>query len=81
MPKRKPGSIVTYKNGAKAKVLANGRMRIISGPTKKSGTKRKTTRKKRGGSITVGGGLRGDIVKLGQKVGRDIRNAGRYLVT
>ena len=50
MPKRKPGTIVTYKNGAKAKVLPNGRMRIISGPTKKSG-------KKKGGSIKVGGSV------------------------
>ena len=51
MPKRKPGTIVTYKNGAKAKVLPNGRMRIISGPTKKGG------KKKKGGSIKVGGSV------------------------
>ena len=78
MPKRKPGSIVTYKNGAKAKVLANGRMRIISGPTKKKGTKKKT---KKGGSVSVGGGLRGDIVKFGRTVGRDIKRGATYLVT
>ena len=54
---------MTFKNGAKAKVLPNGRMRIISGPTKKSGKKTKggsisvggSMRKRRGGSISVGG--------------------------
>ena len=54
MPKKKPGSVHTAKNGAKYKILANGRARFISGPTKK-GSKRKTTK---GGSITVGGGLK-----------------------
>ena len=51
MPKRKPGTIVTYKNGAKAKVLPNGRMRIISGPTKKG-------KKKIGGSVATGGRMK-----------------------
>ena len=54
MPKRKPGTIVTYKNGAKAKVLPNGRMRIISGPTKKSGKKKI----KVGGSVATGGHMK-----------------------
>ena len=51
MPKRKVGSVVTFKNGAKAKVLPSGRMRIFKGPTKKSG--KRTTK---GGSVSVGGG-------------------------
>ena len=50
MPKRKVGSIVTFKNGAKAKVLASGRLQIFKGPTKKKTSK--------GGSISVGGSMR-----------------------
>lgn len=50
MPKRKVGSIVTFKNGAKAKVLASGRLQIFKGPTKK--------KKSKGGSITMGGSVR-----------------------
>ena len=60
MPKRKVGSVVTFKNGAKAKVLPSGRMRIFKGPTKKpgkrttkSGGRKRTTK---GGSVSVGGG-------------------------
>ena len=52
--KRKVGSIVTFKNGAKAKVLPSGRLRIISGPTRKSSKKTK----KRAGSAPVGGSIR-----------------------
>ena len=55
MPKRKPGTTVTFKNGAKAKVLPNGRLRIISGPTSGIGSKRKGKRK--GGSVRTGGGV------------------------
>ena len=51
MAKRKPGTVVTFKNGAKAKVLPNGRMRIISGPKKKGS-------KKKGGGVSTGGGIR-----------------------
>ena len=68
MPKHKAGSIVTFKNGAKAKVLPNGRMRIISGPTKKSGG-----RKKKGGSISVGGSMRkrkGGSISVGGMINR-----------
>ena len=32
--KKKPGTIVTLKNGAKAKVMESGRYKFISGPTK-----------------------------------------------
>jgi hypothetical protein len=53
MPKKKVGSIVVFKNGAKAKVLPSGRYRIISGPTKGRGSKRK----KKGGGVRVGGGV------------------------
>ena len=52
MPKRKVGSIVTFKNGAKAKVQPSGRLKIFKGPTKKTKTKKK------GGSISSGGGMR-----------------------
>ncbi len=48
--KKKPGTIVTCKNGAKAKVMPNGRYKFISGPTKGRGAK-----KKKGGSVVVGG--------------------------
>ena len=55
MPKKKPGTIVVFKNGAKAKVLPNGRYRIISGPTRGVGSKRKGKKKKGGGTSTGGG--------------------------
>lgn len=58
MPKRKPGTVVTFKNGAKAKVLPNGRMRIISGPKKKKGGGVMV-----GGSIRIGGGKRRKSIK------------------
>ena len=78
MPKRKPGTIVTYKNGAKAKVLPNGRMRIISGPTKKSGTKKGDSIKvggavKRKRRTKKGGGFLGDV-------GRSVRQDFNYFV-
>ena len=49
MPKKRPGSVHTAKNGARYKILANGRARFISGPTK---------RKRKGGSVSVGGSAR-----------------------
>ena len=52
MPKRKVGSVVTFKNGAKAKVQPSGRLKIFKGPTKK------TTKKRKGGSISTGGSIR-----------------------
>ena len=78
MPKHKPGTIVTYKNGAKAKVLPNGRMRIISGPTKKAGKK-----KTKGGSIKVGGAVKRKTKKGGGflgDVGRTVRQDFNYFV-
>lgn len=50
MPKKKPGTY-TAKNGAKYKILPNGRARFISGPTKRKGGKKK------GGGIRIGGGM------------------------
>lgn len=50
MPKKKVGTY-TAKNGAKYKILPNGRARFISGPTKKGG-------KKKGGGIKTGGGMK-----------------------
>lgn len=40
MPKKKPG-VYTAKNGAKYKILPNGKARFISGPTKRGGGKKK----------------------------------------
>ena len=81
MPKHKVGSIVTFKNGAKAKVLPSGKMRIISGPTKKSGRKKKggsvsvggSMRKRKGGSVSVGGSMRkkkGGSISVGGMINR-----------
>ena len=41
MPKKKVGSVHTAKNGAKYKIMPNGRARFISGPTKRGGGKKK----------------------------------------
>lgn len=49
---KKPG-IYTAKNGAKYKILANGKARFISGPTKGRGAK-----KKKGGGVAVAGSVR-----------------------
>ena len=54
MPKKKVGSVHTAKNGAKYRILPNGRARFISGPTSGPGSKRK----KKGGSIAVAGSVR-----------------------
>jgi hypothetical protein len=51
MPKKKPG-VYTAKNGAKYRILPGGKARFISGPTKRKG------KKKKGGSIASGGGIR-----------------------
>ena len=56
--KKKVGTIVTFKNGAKAKVMESGRYKIISGPTKKSKKKKKAGSVSVGGSIRVGGGMK-----------------------
>ncbi len=55
MPKRKVGSIVTFKNGAKAKVQPSGKLKIFKGPTKRKRTTRKGGSVSSGGSIRVGG--------------------------
>ncbi len=55
--KKKPGTIVVFKNGAKAKVMPNGRYRIFAGPTRGPGSKRKG-KKKKGGSVATGGGFK-----------------------
>ena len=60
MPKKKVGSVHTAKNGAKYKIMANGKARFISGPTKGPGAKRKGKGKKarKGGGVSVAGGVR-----------------------
>ena len=65
MPKKKPGTY-TAKNGAKYKILANGKARFISGPTKgrigvKKGGKKgggMTGGSMTGGSMATGGSMR-----------------------
>ena len=74
MPKHKVGSTVTFKNGAKAKVMPNGRLKIFKGPTK-------STRKKKGGSVRVGGSVGvGGSVRVGgsmrKKKGGSVRVGG-----
>ena len=54
MAKKKPGSVHTAKNGARYKILPNGRARFISGPTKRKGKKKKS----KGGGVSVGGSIR-----------------------
>lgn len=41
MAKKKVGSVHTCKNGAKYKIMPNGRARFISGPTKRAGSGKK----------------------------------------
>ena len=53
MPAKKVGSVHTAKNGARYRILPNGRARFISGPTKGPGSK-----KKKAGSMAVGGSVR-----------------------
>ena len=55
MAKKKPGSVHVAKNGAKYKILANGRARFLSGPTRGPGSKK---RAKKGGGVSVAGGVR-----------------------
>ena len=55
--KKKPGSVHTAKNGAKYKIMPNGKARFISGPTKGRGAK-KGGSVHVGGSVRVGGGLK-----------------------
>ena len=60
MPKKKPGVYVA-KNGAKYKVLANGKCRFISGPTRgRIGVKKGKGGKKgkKGGGMATGGGFK-----------------------
>ena len=54
MPAKKVGSVHTAKNGAKYRILPNGRARFISGPTSGPGSKKK----KAAGSMAVGGSVR-----------------------
>ncbi len=59
MPKKKPGTY-TAKNGARYKILANGKARFISGPTKRKGGAlkgKKGAGLKTGGSMTAGGNV------------------------
>ena len=65
MPKKKPGTY-TAKNGARYKILPNGRARFISGPKK---------RKKGGGMHKHGGGMHkhgGGMHKHGGGYGKEV---------
>lgn len=69
MAKKKVGSVHTAKNGARYKIMPNGRARFISGPTKRSGGG-----KKKGGGLMhkKGGGMYGGMKKgagMGNKLG------------
>ena len=52
MPKKKPGSVHTAKNGRKYKIMPNGRARFISSKSSKGGGIVV------GGSIRIGGGMK-----------------------
>ena len=59
MPKKKPG-VYTAKNGAKYKILANGKARFISGPTKRGGKRKGGAMHRKGGGMghgRKGGGM------------------------
>ena len=72
MPKKKPGSVHTAKNGAKYKIMPNGRARFISGPTKGRGAKKK------GGSVRVGGGLSlSSVTRAGTRIAKKMGVAKR----
>ena len=70
--KKKVGSVHTAKNGARYKIMANGQARFI-----KSGARK---RPKKGGSITVAGGLRRKRRGAGfwSDMGRDIVSTAKY---
>ena len=57
MPKKKPGTY-TAKNGARYKILANGKARFISGPTKRKG-KAGGLKGKKGAGLKTGGSMSG----------------------
>jgi len=67
MPKKKVGSVHTAKNGAKYKILPNGRARFISGPTKRASGKKK-------------GGFLG-VTRARRAVNRGVSNARRAAAT
>ena len=82
MPKKKVGSTHTASNGARYRILANGRARFISGPTK--GHKRKK-RKRKGGSAAVGGSARvggglGLSKKMNPYVYKGLKAASNYIM-
>ena len=58
MPAKKVGSVHTAKNGARYRIMPNGRARFISGPTKGPGSKKKAGSMAVGGSVRIAGGLR-----------------------
>jgi len=57
MPGKKKPGVYTAKNGAKYRILPNGRAKFISGPTSGVGAKKKKKNKK-GAGISTGGGVR-----------------------
>ena len=88
--KKKPGSVHTAKNGARYKILANGRARFISGPTKKKTTRKKTggsarvggaaRRKRRGGGLGLAKKLRGPLRNLNPQVFDAVEKAGNFML-
>ena len=73
MAKKKVGSVHTCKNGAKYKIMPNGRARFISGPTRRAGG----GKKKKGGFLGVTrarNAVKGGIRKVKRGVNRTISN-------
>ena len=66
--KKKVGSVHTAKNGAKYKIMPNGRARFISGPTKGRGAK-----KKKAGSVRVAGSITSE---LGRRARNMVKRSG-----
>ena len=76
MAKKKVGSVHTAKNGARYKIMPNGRARFISGPTKRAGGKKKgggmMHKHKKGGGMHMhkkGGGMYKMGAGMGNKMG------------
>ena len=60
MAKKKVGSVHTCKNGAKYKIMPNGRARFISGPTRRAGG----GKKKKGGFLGPKGGVNRGVANI-----------------
>ena len=88
--KKRPGSVHTARNGARYKILANGRARFISGPTKKKTTRKRKTggsarvggaaRKRKGGGLGLAKKLRAPLRSLNPGVFDAVEKAGHFML-